>query len=47
MTARVDVVIAKIREIHRQYKEEGIGKRDVMIFSHGGILVSFGLGCIT
>jgi len=35
MTARVDSVIADVREIHRKYKEEGIGKRDIMIFSHG------------
>jgi len=35
MTARVDKVIAHVREIHTKYKVEGIGKRDVMIFSHG------------
>lgn len=35
ITARVDSVIARIREVHRKYKEEGIGKRDTMIFSHG------------
>lgn len=35
MTKRVDGVIAHIREIHRKYLEDGIGKRDVMIFSHG------------
>jgi len=35
MTARVDGVIAQIRELHRKYKEDGVGKRDVIIFSHG------------
>jgi len=35
MTKRVDGVIARVQEIHRQYFEEGIGRRDVMIFSHG------------
>lgn len=35
MTARVDKIIAKIHEYHRQYLEEGLGKRDAMIFSHG------------
>lgn len=35
MTARVDKVIAHIQDIHRKYLEDGIGKRDVMIFSHG------------
>lgn len=35
MVARVDSVIAFVREHHRQYVEEGIGKRDILIFSHG------------
>jgi len=35
MTARVDEIIGKIREIHRLYKEEGVGRRDVLICSHG------------
>ncbi|KAF9514185.1 hypothetical protein BS47DRAFT_1372348 [Hydnum rufescens UP504] len=35
MTARVDSVIARIREVHRRYVEEGLGKRDTLIFSHG------------
>lgn len=35
ITDRVDRTIANIREIHTRYKEEGVGKRDVMIFSHG------------
>ncbi|KAG8747252.1 hypothetical protein FRC10_001868 [Ceratobasidium sp. 414] len=35
MTARVDDLIAKVREIHRLYLEEGIGRRDVLICSHG------------
>jgi len=34
MTARIDKVIAKVRDIHRQYCG-GNGKRDVMIFAHG------------
>jgi len=35
MTKRVDGVIDKIQEIHRQYLEDGIGRRDVMIVAHG------------
>jgi len=35
MEARVDVAIAKVREYHRQYKEEGLNTRDVMIIAHG------------
>jgi len=35
ITARVDSVIARIREVHRRYVEEGLGKRDTLIFSHG------------
>ncbi|KAF8516394.1 histidine phosphatase superfamily [Gautieria morchelliformis] len=34
MTNRVDRVIAKVHEIHRQFKEEGIGARDVLIVAH-------------
>lgn len=40
ITARVDRTIANIQEIHRRYKEEGVGKRDVMIFSHGALVVA-------
>lgn len=35
MTARVDKVITHVREIHRKYKVDGVGRRDVMIVSHG------------
>ncbi|KAJ7293442.1 histidine phosphatase superfamily [Mycena rebaudengoi] len=35
MQARVDGIIAKVREHHRRYKEEGIGSRDVVIVAHG------------
>lgn len=35
MTKRVDRVIEKVQELHRQYFEEGIGKRDIMIVAHG------------
>jgi len=35
ITKRIDSMIAKIREIHRKYKEDGIGKRDVLIVAHG------------
>ncbi|KAG8919355.1 hypothetical protein FRC03_011934 [Tulasnella sp. 419] len=35
MTKRVDGVIAQVCEIHRKYKEEGIGRRDVLIVAHG------------
>ncbi|KAF9462105.1 histidine phosphatase superfamily [Collybia nuda] len=35
MESRVDTVIAKVREYHRQYKEEGLNTRDVMIVAHG------------
>ncbi|KAG1825794.1 histidine phosphatase superfamily [Suillus subaureus] len=35
MRDRVDCVIAKVREYHRQYFEEGKGTRDVLIIAHG------------
>ncbi|KAJ3516464.1 hypothetical protein NLJ89_g1113 [Agrocybe chaxingu] len=35
MQARVDDVIRKVREYHRQYKVEGIHTRDVLIVAHG------------
>ncbi|OAX44377.1 phosphoglycerate mutase-like protein [Rhizopogon vinicolor AM-OR11-026] len=35
MCARVDSVVAKVREYHRQYFEEGKGTRDVLIVAHG------------
>ncbi|KAF9244573.1 histidine phosphatase superfamily [Melanogaster broomeanus] len=35
MRTRVDGLIAKVREIHRQYFEEGKGTRDVLIVAHG------------
>ncbi|KAI0051662.1 phosphoglycerate mutase-like protein [Auriscalpium vulgare] len=35
MTARVDSVIADVREYHRKWKEEGQGTRDVVIVAHG------------
>ncbi|KAF9270079.1 phosphoglycerate mutase-like protein [Marasmius fiardii PR-910] len=35
MEARVDKIIAKVREYHRQYYEEGLNTRDVMIVAHG------------
>ncbi|KAJ6604515.1 histidine phosphatase superfamily [Mycena vulgaris] len=35
MQARVDGIIAKVREYHRQYKEEGLHTRDVVIVAHG------------
>jgi len=35
MEARVDAVIAKVREYHRQYKEEEKNTRDVMVVAHG------------
>ncbi|KAH9944041.1 phosphoglycerate mutase-like protein [Epithele typhae] len=35
MCARVDNVIAKVREHHRAWKEEGKGSRDVVIVAHG------------
>ncbi|KAL0579372.1 hypothetical protein V5O48_002648 [Marasmius crinis-equi] len=35
MEARVDRIIAKVREYHRQYFEEGLHTRDVMIVAHG------------
>lgn len=34
MTKRVDSVIAEVHEIHRQYFEEGIGRRDALIVAH-------------
>ena len=27
--------LAQVQEIHRQYYEEGVGRRDVMIVAHG------------
>ena len=27
--------LRQVREIHRKYKEDGIGKRDVMVVAHG------------
>ncbi|KAJ7275180.1 histidine phosphatase superfamily [Mycena haematopus] len=35
MQARVDSIIAQVREYHRQYKEEGLHTRDVVIVAHG------------
>ncbi|KAN0100509.1 Histidine phosphatase superfamily [Tylopilus felleus] len=35
MCSRVDGVIAKVREHHRRYFEEGKGARDVLIVAHG------------
>jgi len=35
MQTRVDKIIAKVREYHRQYKEEGLNTRDVVIVAHG------------
>ncbi|KZT30688.1 phosphoglycerate mutase-like protein [Neolentinus lepideus HHB14362 ss-1] len=35
MGARIDGVIAKVREYHRKYYEEGTGTRDVLIVAHG------------
>ncbi|KAF9569896.1 phosphoglycerate mutase-like protein [Agrocybe pediades] len=35
MQDRVDAVIKKVREYHRQYKEEGANTRDVLIVAHG------------
>jgi len=35
MTFRVDTVIKKVREYHRQYQEEGLNTRDVLIVAHG------------
>ncbi|KAG8992722.1 hypothetical protein FRB95_005871 [Tulasnella sp. JGI-2019a] len=35
MTQRVDSLIAKIHELHRQYYEEGKGLRDIMVVAHG------------
>jgi len=35
MQTRVDTVIAKVREYHRQYHEEGLNTRDVCLVSHG------------
>ncbi|KAG8887502.1 hypothetical protein FRB98_009518 [Tulasnella sp. 332] len=34
MTQRVDSLIAKIHELHRQYYEDGVGLRDVMVVAH-------------
>jgi broad specificity phosphatase PhoE len=35
MRSRVDGVIRKVRQYHRQYFEEGRGARDVLIVAHG------------
>ncbi|KAF7306796.1 hypothetical protein MIND_00471300 [Mycena indigotica] len=35
MQARVDKIVGKVREYHRQYKEEGLNTRDVVIVAHG------------
>ncbi|KIK70850.1 hypothetical protein GYMLUDRAFT_148388 [Collybiopsis luxurians FD-317 M1] len=35
MEKRVDGVIASVREYHRQYHEEGLNTRDVVIVAHG------------
>lgn len=35
MQARVDNVIAKVRDYHRKFFEEGEGRRDVLIVAHG------------
>ncbi|KAJ7071162.1 histidine phosphatase superfamily, partial [Mycena amicta] len=35
MQARVDKIVADVREYHRQYKEEGLHTRDVAIVAHG------------
>lgn len=35
MRARVDGVIASVREYHRKYVEEGTVTRDVLIVAHG------------
>jgi len=35
MAARMDLVISRVRDIHRKYFEEGAEKRDVLIVAHG------------
>ncbi|KAH7104625.1 phosphoglycerate mutase-like protein [Auriculariales sp. MPI-PUGE-AT-0066] len=35
MTKRVDEVIVAVKEIHRKYYEEGIGRQDVLVVAHG------------
>ncbi|KAJ7357224.1 histidine phosphatase superfamily [Mycena albidolilacea] len=35
MQDRIDRIITKVREYHRQYKEEGLHTRDVVIVAHG------------
>ena len=40
MTKRVDGVIAEVHEIHRQWLEEGKGRRDAMIVAHVRLLRS-------
>ncbi|KAF9076144.1 phosphoglycerate mutase-like protein [Rhodocollybia butyracea] len=35
MEKRVDGVIAKVREYHKQYHEQGLNTRDVLIVAHG------------
>jgi broad specificity phosphatase PhoE len=35
MQDRVDGVISKVRQYHKQYKEQGINTRDVLIVAHG------------
>jgi len=35
MEARVDAVISKVRDYHKEYKNEGTNTRDVLIVAHG------------
>jgi len=35
MASRVDNIIEKVREYHRQYQEKGLNTRDVLIVAHG------------
>ncbi|KAF8317408.1 phosphoglycerate mutase-like protein [Clavulina sp. PMI_390] len=35
MTARIDKVIANVQSIHERYLKDGVGKRDIIVFSHG------------
>ncbi|KAJ7169746.1 histidine phosphatase superfamily [Mycena filopes] len=44
MQTRVDGIITKVREYHRQYKEEGLHTRDVVIVAHGWINFPLALG---
>ncbi|KAG8827299.1 hypothetical protein FRC17_007889 [Serendipita sp. 399] len=44
ITKRIDGTIEKVekvREYHRKYKEEGVGKRDMVIVAHGHFLRAF------